>query len=160
MMKMIKLGFHSMVDVITNSSTTIFTYSDGSVAPAMRLVDEILKLMGSSETANDIFYMDVFVDDDYYSDHLYDGGEGCPEGFNDLDWKGKNEFIDDVIQKVLKEEIERPEWMIEVDNSDNYDGYRYPTTIYILPKDVKYQALAEKLDKFLYSTSADAFRDG
>ena len=41
---MIKIKFHSIVDVITNSSTVIYTYQD-SVGVAKSLVKEVLKEM-------------------------------------------------------------------------------------------------------------------
>lgn len=160
---MIKLGFHSMVDVITNSSTTIFTYSDGSVEPAKKLIDEILKLMGSELKSDDIFFIDTFVEGDYYTEQLYEGDDSClPEGFEELGWQEKSEIVRGIvsesIEKVLRGD-ERPQWMIDADNGQ-YEYYDYPTVLYITPKDDRYIPLAEKLNKFLYSTSANAFRDG
>lgn len=44
-----KLKIHSGVDLITNSSTVIFTYSEGSLSALKDLVDEMLKTFGKTE---------------------------------------------------------------------------------------------------------------
>ncbi len=67
---MIKCKFHSIVDVITNSSTVIFTYQN-SVSASKELVAEILKMSGSSLSPDDVFYYGTFLDEDEY--------DGCPD---------------------------------------------------------------------------------
>lgn len=80
---MIKLNFHSCVDVITNSSTVIFTYSDGSDTVAKEMINELLKLMNSDLTADDMFYFGVFCDDEKYTE--YENYEEDPfEQFQDI----------------------------------------------------------------------------
>jgi hypothetical protein len=66
-MKTIKIKFHSIVDVITNSSTVIYTYQN-SVSEAKELVQAILDLAGEKVSPDDVFYYGVFCDDDRYFD--------------------------------------------------------------------------------------------
>ena len=153
-METIKLKIHSTVDIITNSSTTIFTYQDGSVVPLKELIDEILKLSGSDQKADDCFFFETFLDDDGY----YCENENCPFTFDD--WSKNEEYLESLKLQILKGEIEKPNWMKIAEEDSNYDGYQYPTTLEILPKDEKYSDLANKLLKYLNSTSHEAFRDG
>jgi hypothetical protein len=67
-MNLIKIKFHSVVDVITNSSTVIYTYQD-SVIQAKELVQELLELTGKTYLKPDnIFYYGVFCGKDTYLD--------------------------------------------------------------------------------------------
>ena len=64
-MKPIKIKVHSSVDLITNSSTTIFTFSEGSVDAVKELVNEMLKVFNEPyKKFDDIFYAGVFAE--YY----------------------------------------------------------------------------------------------
>ena len=51
----IKIPFHSVIDIITNSSMEIFCDSSSSVQPCKDLVNEFLSQMGSDKTCDDIF---------------------------------------------------------------------------------------------------------
>jgi hypothetical protein len=65
---MIKLRIHSSVDVITNSSTVIYTYQN-STEEAKALIDEVLRLAGIDEKAEDLFDFEEMSDG--YDDNLY-----------------------------------------------------------------------------------------
>ena len=67
-MKKIKVNLHSSVDVITNSSTVIYTYQDGSEGPVRKLIEEIFKLAGIEKSVDDIF--EFTVESDGYNDDL------------------------------------------------------------------------------------------
>ena len=71
-MKTVKFKMHSMVDVITNSSTVIYTYQDGCLNPAKELINEVLKLEGSDKNADDLFEFEVSSEghNDYKSDPI------------------------------------------------------------------------------------------
>ena len=138
MNKIIKIKLHSSVDLITNSSTVIFTYSDGSLSAVKDLVNEMLKVFGREETFDDIFYAQVLPDD-------YNEDNELPENYKELE------------VQYIKGEIEKQDWM---ENSERYDYYSGDTSLYIIPKDEKYSELANKLLKYLYSTSHVATYEG
>ena len=155
-METIKIYLHSSVDLITNSSTVIFTYSEGSLGSVKELVNEMLKVFGyEGKTFDDFFYAETFIeDDDYYSETEYDFG--FPEDIED-----EKTFIKETKLKVLKGEIEKPEWMVNAEEYDgHYECYNIPTVLEILPKSEKYAELAKKLLNYLYSTNHEATRNG
>jgi hypothetical protein len=146
-MKTIKIKIHSNVDLITNSSTVIFTYSESALPALKELVNEMLKTFDKEETFDDIFYADVFADDYDYT-------------FEGLSWSESASKLTEIKEQVLRGEIERPEWMVKLDNRyDYYDYYSPSTSLEILVKDKKYDKLANKLLSFLYSTNHEATHD-
>ena len=155
-MELIKVNLHSAVDVITNSSTTIFTYSEGSEKKAEELINELLKVLGSKIKAEDMFYMGVFLDDiDNYYEYDYEIDNPFTDDNNTDD--NNTDIVEKTIKSVLIGEIERPEWMKVVDNSEEYNEYySYPTKLYILPKEEKYVEAAKKITEFLYSTYSES----
>ena len=138
-----------MVQLITNSSTVIFTYSEGAVESVKELINEILKLEGSDKKADDLFYIDTFLDELY----CYTESESCPD---EIDYNNIENFVDE----ILTEKIEKPKWMNEVEDGEDYDYYRRSNSLYIKAKDEKYSNLVNKLLKYLYSTGHEATRDG
>lgn len=146
-----KLKIHSVVDLITNSSTVIFTYSEGSLPALKELVNEMLKTFGMSETFDDVFYAGVFFEEDYH--YIKFINNHCPE----LEMVDYN-YLKDLKHKILIGEEEKPDWMIEAEEYENYD-YRKSTILEIIPKNPKDSKLAKLLIDYLYSTDHDATRD-
>jgi len=62
-MKSFKIAIHSIVEVITNSSTVIYTYQGGSLEPAKELIKEVLKLMGENVDVDDAFEFKIERED-------------------------------------------------------------------------------------------------
>jgi len=154
---MFKLNVHSIVDVITNSSTVIYTYQD-STKEAKELLQEILNLIGEKKDVDDLFHIGVFLsEDDYYIDSL-DNAEEYPENFPVDDWKAQSKYIADLQEKILKGEASKPDWMENIEDGLDYDDYRYSTSLYILPKDEKYTGLVKKMLTFLNFPSHEATR--
>lgn len=159
---MIKVKFHSMVDVITNSSTVIYTYQD-SVKEAKELLQEILKLSGDDRDVNDVFWFGVFFDDtDNYTDYL-DGRiedyQDCLEGYNsNSNYKEQDAWMAALQEKIMKGEVSKPKWMSDVLDSFS-DEYCPDTSLCIICKDEKYNGTVEKMLKFLNSPSSDGGRD-
>lgn len=157
----IKVKIHSIVDLITNSSTVIFTYQN-SIDQVKDLVNEVLKLSGSNETPDDIFYYGVFCSTEIYTEYEDDY---CEEETYDevkkLGWKEKKSYIKNIIEQILVGKIEKPQWMINAENNDD-DGCSWAPDSYlhIIPKDEKYNDLAKKIKALLNSVSADGGRDG
>lgn len=153
------INIHSIVDVITNSSTVIFTYQN-NVNEAKELVQEMLNLMGETEkTADDIFYYAIMCEDDVYmeaEDYGFDPPEGMP-----TDYQEQQAWFENLKIQVIKGEIERPQWMIDIEEGEHYyDYYAPPCYLNIIPKEDKYAVLAEKLLRFLNSPEHEASHDG
>lgn len=141
MEQIFKLKLHSSVDLITNSSTVIFTYSSGSIEKVKELVNEMLKVFGHEDKSfDDLFWAKVIPED--YADY-----NEVPDNYKELE-----------IQ-YIKGEIEEPEWIRGGDYGD-YGDYDCSNYLVIIPKDENYKKLAEKLISYLYSTDHEASYDG
>ncbi len=168
----IKIKFHSIVDVITNSSTVIFTYQN-SIKEAKELVGEVMKLMGSDETPDDAFYYGVFCDDIQYLEGLTERDCEVPDDFPNENFKygtdeykaqnkAQQEWLNDIKMSIIKGEVKQPEWMTKIeDNENDYgEGWSPDSYLTLIPKDYKYAELGVKIKKLLGSVGADGGRDG
>ena len=161
---MFKLNIHSIVDVITNSSTVIYTYQNG-VKEAKELLQEILNIIGEKKEVDDLFSIGVFASDndiytEYLSELVEDGDDEYPDNYPVDGWEAQGEYIDELKENILKKEIKKPKWMEEAESKEDYNGYTAETSLYISPKDEKYTLLIEKMMSFLNSPAHEAFRDG
>ncbi len=169
MNEIIKIKIHSMVDVITNSSTVIYTYQD-STKQAKELVMEVLKLQGiTDKTADDIFYYGVFCGDDIYFEKMeyneIDTPEDFPDGdfeYNTPEWntlvEDQYKWLADLKMSIMKDGVEKPKWMSDIEDGGDYWG---PDTILnLIPKDEKYNELGKRMQSLLNSIDADGGRDG
>jgi transglutaminase-like putative cysteine protease len=101
-MKPIKIKLHSSVDLITNSSTVIFTYSEGAVQAVRELVNEMLKVFGHEDkTFDDLFYAETFLEEEYY---YSENNSKFPDNVEDT-----AEFLKNIKAQVLVGEIEKPD---------------------------------------------------
>ncbi len=138
-----KIRIHSMVDVITNSSTTIFTYQN-SIKEAKELVAEMLRLMGSNETPDDVFYYGLFYEDDYmYIERAADQGLDVPN-----DTRKAEEWLDKFKISIMEGEIERPSWMDYNEDLD-CEGLHDHLYLELIPKNEKYKELGKRIEKLL-----------
>ncbi len=157
------IKLHSVTDLITNSSTTIYTYSENSENALKLMVNEIFRIFDINKTCDDVFDTVVMYrdfDQYYYST---EGGDKdlLPEDLKNLE--NPYDAITEICHKVEKGEIPKPEWMnkIEEYNDENQcDNYSPSTRLYLIPKDDKSRELAKLIENFLYSTSHEACRDG
>ena len=147
-MKEIILPVHSVIDLITNSSTEIFVNSKNSLEPAKELLNELLKIEGSDKTCDDVF--DVSLKMDEYNIVTY-FEYSCEYEHKELykelglatekDWKKR-----DKIKKIAKEITDGTREMPEIDNEGAIQ-----THIVVKCKDAKYEKFIDILIKFLYS---------
>ena len=127
-MKTLKLKVHSVVSLITNSSTELYTFYDGCIEPLKELIDEFLKLSGVDKKCDDLFVINVFLND------FDDYGEFIPDD------------VDSLIDDIQEGKVEKPQWMFDREE-ENERG----NCLYITRKDDKYRFLVEKLYKFIIS---------
>lgn len=153
---MFKFKLHSVVDVITNSSTVIYTYQNGSVNPAKELINEMLKLVGvTDKTADDLFYFAVLPDEGDLFYRIEDEtdlsiprivGKWGSKEYNDSQ-VAKSEWLSSYIEStIISGDI--PSWMCSDDESGN-------TYLYVISKEKQYDEFAKKIRALLGSVNAE-----
>jgi len=135
---MVKINIHSIIDLITNSSTEIFVHSDNCVKPVKELLDEFLRLEGSNKKCDDLF--DIFLEHKYYKDNL----TYCLKVEN-FSLEKIQEIFD-----ILNNKLKKPEWWFE-NKVENIVNYHSQSFLVVKSKDKKYEYLLNLLNKFLYS---------
>lgn len=143
-----KINIHSVIDIITNSSTEIYTYSEGTIEPLKKLIDEMFKMHGIDKKFDDVFI--ATVNSDIYD---YSESENKPE---ELSGDDVNALLDD----IKNGKIEKPDWMNEVESNENWNDYTPQTYLSIVTKDEKYNEFAALVKSFLYSTNQEACYNG
>lgn len=151
------IRIHSLTDLITNSSTVIFTYHSNTIDSLKGLINEILDLIGESKRCDELFKMGVVCEDwDQYSEYLED--PDFPE-LKDMSNVDLNKIISGIEQGN-----DPPPWFERLNNealqSENYLGYMASQSIYLVPLDPKYKGLAQKIINFLNAPQYEATRDG
>jgi hypothetical protein len=164
---LIKLNIHSVVDVITNSSTTVFIYQN-CVDEVKELVQEMLNLSSDTDkTPSDVFHYGVFAEDHYYMDHISDeeDEEDVPQVTASYDTpeykeqiKKQKEWLLNLKISIIKGEIEKPDWMERAET--NYDEYEVGTELNLIVKDENYAQFVKKIQKLLNGVTADGYNDG
>lgn len=129
-----KLKLHSIVDVITNSSTVIYTYQD-SIEESKELLQEILNIANIEKSVDDLFYIDTFLEDiSIYIENM----ERCADN-----------YVDDIeFNEIYKE------WKDEI---DYFVLLPYEAQGRAVPKGIEWEYLLTKLPE---NTSKIAFGAG
>jgi hypothetical protein len=156
-----KIKLHSITDLITNSSTVIYTYSDASEGALREMIDETFKILGVDKKCDDVFTLTITLDDEYHYSEAFDDGEvEVPDELQGLTGKALTAAIDEVVEKVKNGEMEKPQWMKSVEGKNDYNYYAPGTTLNITPKAPEFAKLAELIGKFLYSTTSESCYNG
>lgn len=134
----VRVPLHSVIDLITNSSTEIFVYSENSVEPAKELINEILKLQGIDKKCEDLFDIRVTVDEYQVEQAIEYGYE-----FDDEEREGLLENLSEHVEAINTGN--KPDWWEKA-------KWDVETNLEIIPKDPKYNNLAKLMGQFLYST--------
>lgn len=148
---------HSFTDLITNSSTVIYTYSDGALKACQEMIDEFFKEFGIDKKCEDVFNLVLLMTDTDVYGECFD--EWLEENGIDPDSIDFEETMD----KVQSGEIDKPKWMVEAETpkKDRWgEPSRSSTSLYISAKSPEHEPLAKLIRKFLYSTRHDAVYDG
>lgn len=152
------IKIHSVVDVITNSSSVIYTFSGSAIKPLKELFTEIFKLLGEPQHVDDVFDIVAIPESYVLYDHFVDFVEDL-----DPEWpfyerykkicemtppsRQESELVNLFVEKYKRGIKE--DWM---DVGENSGG----TKLKIFVKDEKYNELANKAIKFLYSTDHES----
>ena len=158
-MKTIKIPVHSLIDIITNSSTEIYVTSESSVEPAKLLLQELLNLEHSNKTVDEVFTISVSVDMENLADVLSDQMEEYDEdtykelGLEDKGWRESIDIIEKYVKDIQDGIIERPDYF---DNLIDDNEIFTQTYLVVKSNDPKYDHFLELLEKFLYSPEYDA----
>lgn len=151
------IKIHSVVDVITNSSSVIYTYSDSAVKPLKELFTEIFKLLGEPQHVDDVFEIVAMPDGDVLYDHFVNFVEDLDpewpfyERYKQISEMSPSSRQDSELVKLFAEKYKRrikEEWMDVGEDSG--------TSLRIFVKDKKYKDLASKAIEFLYSTEHES----
>ena len=177
----IRIKTHSVVDLITNSSTSIFTWYNGSDTACREMVNEFIKAFDIKDvTFDDIFLCDVFCEADEYLEYYEDKvrGKNKVPKLSDKELKdilndviaGKTkkpqwleelpvldyEDLEQLIADVLEGTKERPDWMIDCEDSRSKRDNDFALKV----KNAKYIPLATAIEKFLKTPESDAEYNG
>lgn len=143
----------------------VFTYSSGCISSFKELVQEIFDIFSYPCTTDDAFYYGVFCVNTTYAffewDKFNTGTLEIPMILSaDTSYLSeKINYVNNIIEQVLIGNIEKPEWMIYVEQEFScYDCNSPSTFLYVKEKDEKYKKLGDLLIKFLYSPSHGAVK--
>jgi hypothetical protein len=138
-MKEIRVKIHSIIDVITNSSTEIFQYvSEGAKDKAIELIDKILETAGSDKKAVDLFDISVGYSEDTIEDILSNYRDRFEEDADEEDgvYSKLLELFPDFKEKYL---------------NASYPEYRIYKKETLVPALVSQQELVERIANKHYS---------
>ena len=183
------INVHSQTDLITNSSTTIYTFSENSPKAMKEMVNEFFKAFGIDHKCEDIFSMVVLSEyiDDMLEDYirnicefdededdnddtpLYDEEDTDSDSgeisASDIPKKYRNpktmsKELDKLVKNIKSGKEEAPDWFSKiVDDMSDRDNPNGGTIMYITAKDPKHNKLAKAVSDFLYSTESEECAD-
>jgi len=175
---MIIIPLHSITDKITNSSITIFTYSEGSIDACKELINEIFKTFGVDKKCDDVFILTLLAEDfeiyyEYFEDDDDDDEDEDDKNGSEEDEKGlisedelqqlnvdkREEYIESLIEDIYNGKVEKPKWMLKAEQKTNYYDLSPSTSLYIVSKEPQFEKLAKLIKEFLYSTAYEGVQD-
>ena len=157
-----KVRLHSMTDLITNSSTVIYTYSDASLDACRNMIDEIFRVSGVDKKCDDVFSLSVALEN---NDRYHDAAaemeqEDLPVELRGLSYRDMDKALDAYLDQIALGKVEKPEWMVAAEGGSGGYDYKPSTNLNIVAKAPEYEKLTELVHKFLYSTSHESSYDG
>lgn len=144
---------------MTGKKYILYSYSTNSFYKVKELIQEMLDVFKSPLSPDDLFYYGIFCGVSQYANNTYLNQEieNIPAILisETTPYNERADYVNGIIDKVLTGEMEKPEWMIEIEQSERCgDGCYAPSTfLYLKAKSEDYDRLGDKLVDFLYSTS-------
>lgn len=143
--------------------TMIFTYSSGTLSSVKILINEMFDLFSNPLRADDIFYFGIFCAYITYANFDWETYNTNNIEVPDIlmsdmtPTSDKMEYVENIINQVLTEKIEKPEWMVKVEQEYSCFNCQSPSTfLTVKAKDERWEAYGHLLTDFLYSTSHSA----
>lgn len=138
--------------------TLTTVYSSPSLEALENLVSCMLHLFSNGGSASDLFYYGVFCHTETYAN--FTDWPVDPDFFIPDDLvavcsteQSRWDYVEAIIEKILKGEIEKPEWMEYVEMNAMCGGQAPSTFLRIIVKNPQHECLAKTLIEFLYSPS-------
>lgn len=141
--------------------TLTFIYSSEAVDALKELFEELRNLFGYTviPTLDEMFYYGVFCKTNTYSNFKYWDDStidfDIPDVFTSVCASStvRYNYVETTIQEIIKGEIEKPEWMKYIEEEETCNSFdAAPSTfLRLIPKNEKYNELADKLLGFLYA---------
>ena len=132
--------------------------SQPSLEALENLIQEFSWTFGLTETIDDMFFYGVFFKPQDYVNFKFNENEidfELPYALSSpcANQREKIDYVKSIMNQIMKKEIKKPEWMkyIEMNMVCNAYGQAPSSFLNIIPKEEKYQKLAERLLEFLYS---------
>jgi hypothetical protein len=111
---MFKINLHSVVDVITNSSTQIYVQFDESALNTLKdLANAFLKIGNSGYTSDDLFTFELESSalHDARARYIRDILYASSDSYKTMGWQKLNDEIEDYYKTIIQlSENDRPEW--------------------------------------------------
>lgn len=158
------IKLHSITDLITNSSTTIYTYSENSIDALKELVDEFFKSFNIDKKCDDIFQISLEKNDESFLDDCIDWLDSASD--DNVLYKIPKKFLNEetceeelanLIKSIKSGAVQKPKWFkIMEEEIEENRSLPAETFIKIQVKDKKYEKLAKLIFDFLYSTNHEA----
>lgn len=141
----------------------VFTcvYSSHSLLKVKELVNYFMsEYTDTGLTFDDMFYAGVFCKRSTYAN--YDGWDMLPDSVEEpeplvsicVTEQERLNYVEEVITAVVKGEIPKPEWMIEIEGTaicDEESAMSPSTYLLLVPKSAEHEELGNRLLEFLYS---------
>lgn len=137
----IAIPIHSQTDIITNSSTTIYTYSDRSPAACKEMIDAIFVAFGIPKKCDDVFNVIALLNENEHYEYWLDSNGHEVDG-----------DVYELINKVKEGKVDKPQWMYKAEKSRDHGG---GSVMHISPKSPEYEEVAKRIARFLYSTESE-----
>lgn len=134
-----------------------YVYSSHCVEYLEALIESIQSTFSIKASLDDMFYYGLFCNAETYSNfEKYEGFDGdVPDILTNQCQSpdSKLKYVKGIIENIIKGEVEKPEWMIYVEETETFNCYSdAPSTfLYLVAKDEKYEVFGEALTNFLYS---------
>lgn len=157
------MKIQSYIDVITNSSTTVFTFAD-NIEGVKKIINGVLKVAGSKYTCDDLFDITVEYDvdlddaiDDYYLDKAKEHPEleetvkqyveECNKKYKEMDLSLIQKLGSDIYNFLMnhKEEwdiMSLYEWAEDYNNTNWEFERKYNSYYNIVPKNPSNSSIA------------------
>jgi hypothetical protein len=133
--------------------------SQPSIEALENLMSKFFDTFGMTYNIDDLFYYGVFCKPQTYTNYHFDTSDDYDFDIPDVltaicsNYDEKLNYVNHIIEQVMKKEIVKPEWMkyIELNMNCNEFEQAPSTFLQIIPKQPQYEKLAQGLIDFLYS---------